>query len=99
VKQLTPEQFANKTALLISVLLEPIIHGHNLIDEEIEWFTAHCEARFCYFYARDPAWRKWLENRSMRIDPRLQCQTWMRHWWAAYAKGPEEYQRRYAIVT
>jgi len=97
-KQLTPEQFADKTALLIGVLLKPVIEGHTLADEEIEWFIAHCEARFCYFHATDPHWRRWLENRSLRIDPRLQCQVWLRHWWEAYTKtGPEEYQRRFRM--
>ena len=59
------------------------------------WFTAYCDQRFRYFHANNPRWRKWLEDRDRRIDPRDQCKVWIRHWLTAYVLDPAGYQERY----
>jgi hypothetical protein len=83
--------FSDKTALLIDVLVGQVLEEkpHTLTPELVTWFVVHCEQRFSYFYLNNPKWRRWLDNRSARIDPRLQCKVWIRHWLAGY-----EYQNK-----
>lgn len=81
--------FSDKTALLIDVIVKQVLEEkpHTMSPEQVTWFVGHCEQRFCYFYETNTVWRRWLENRSRRIDPRLQCKVWIRHWLAGYQYG------------
>ena len=88
--------FLEKTCLLIDVLVDAVLaeQSHPLTAPQTAWFTAHCEQRFRYFHANNPRWRKWLEDRNRKIDPRHQCKTWIRHWLTAYVKDPVGFQKR-----
>jgi len=90
--------FLETTSLLVDVLVEAVLAETTpaLTPAQVAWFTAHCDQRFRYFHARNPRWRKWLEDRDRRIDPRDQCKVWIRHWLAAYVLDPAGYQERYA---
>ena len=90
--------FLEKTSLLIGVLVEAVLTetAAVLTPAQQAWFTEHCEHRFRWFHANNPTWRKWLEDRNRRIDPRDQCKVWIRHWLAAYRKNPTAYQAQHA---
>ena len=89
--------FLETTSLLVDVLVEAVLAETTpaLTPAQVTWFTAHCDQRFRYFHANNPRWRKWLEDRDPRIDPRDQCKVWIRHWLAAYVLDPVGYQERY----
>lgn len=89
--------FREKTSLLIEVLVETVLTeaAATLTPSQRAWFTEHCDLRFRWFHRNNPAWRKWLEDRDRRIDPRDQCKVWIRHWLAAYQKDPAAYQAQH----
>jgi ribosomal protein S27AE len=93
----TPETFLEKTCLILDYHVEVVLaeQPHTLTPEQVAWFFAHCDIRFRYFHANDSYWRKWLEDRNPKIDPRLQCKVWIRHWLAAYTLDPTTYQERH----
>ena len=92
----TAAVFLETTSLLVDVLVEAVLAETTpaLTPAQVTWFTAYCDQRFRYFHANNPRWRKWLENRDPRIDPREQCKVWIRHWLAAYVLDPVGYQER-----
>jgi hypothetical protein len=94
--------FLNKTALVTDVLIEAVLaepipamtEVESLTPTQVAWFTAHCDLRFRWFHANKADWRKWLESRNRRIDPRSQCKVWIRHWLAAYRKDPARFEQQ-----
>ena len=103
----TADVFLEKTSLLVGVLVEAVLVEHAaakadqswpypsdrlLTPAQVAWFIAHCDQRFRYYHANNPKWRKWLEDRNSRIDPRNQCKVWIRHWLAAYVKDSARYE-------
>jgi len=97
---LTPATvFLEKTSLLIDVLVEAVLikTGTTLPAADAAWFATHCEQRFRYFHRNNAVWRKWLEDRNARIDPRNQCKVWIRHWLAAFIRDPAGFRERYVF--
>ena len=94
----TDAVFLEKTSLLVDVLVGAVLaeKPHVLTQAQVTWFAACCDQRFRYFHANRPDWRKWLEDRDPKIDPRDQCKAWIRHWLAAYVLDPAGYQHRCA---
>jgi len=94
----TNDAFLEKTSLLVDILVEAVINekSHALTPIQVIWFSTYCDWRFRYFHANNPRWRKWLENRNRRIDPRSQCKVWIRHWLAAFVPDPINFQERHA---
>ncbi len=93
---LTPqEKFAEATTLVLDIFIDKALAEapHKLTAAQIKWFREHCDRRFRWFHANNSTWRKWLENRNRRIDPRDQSLVWIRHWLAAYAKDPDRFQQ------
>jgi len=95
----TAAAFLEKTSLVIDVLIDAVLaetrNAFALTPAQITWFASHCDQRFRYFHANNPKWRKWLEDRNSRIDPRNQCKVWIRHWLAAYMMNPGRYETQH----
>ena len=95
----TPHKtFVTATALMLDLLANDVIAetpDHRLSKRQLEWFVDHCDTRIRFNYATDDHWRKWLENRDRRIDPRSQCKVWIRHWFKAFCLHPEQYVGRW----
>jgi hypothetical protein len=93
-----PDAFVNATALVVDALIDGVLAAtpHSLTEPQIKWFRDYCDIRFRWFHANRRSWRKWLENRNHRIDPRGQSRVWIRHWLAAYIKHPARFQREEA---
>jgi hypothetical protein len=89
------DEFLENTCLILGYHIHAVIdeRDHNLTEAEIEWFVIHCNKWFRYLYQTKPQWRKWLENRDRRIDPRKQCRVWIKHWLDAYMVSPCAYKR------
>jgi len=92
--------FMEKTSLLVEVLVEAVLveTATTLTPAQQAWFTRHCDQRFRWFHANNPTWRKWLEDRDRRIDPRDQCKVWIRHWLAAYVRDPARYKSQHRLA-
>jgi hypothetical protein len=91
------EEFEARTSLVMQVLVDQMLAEYpvNLLTwEERAWFTNNCERWFCRFHANSSAWKEWLENKVLNIDPRDQCKVWIRHWLEAYLRWPEGYKRK-----
>jgi hypothetical protein len=97
----TPDAFLEKTCLMLDYHVGAVLteKPHALTPAQVTWFTAYCDQRFRYFHANNPRWRKWLEDRDRKIDPRDQCKVWIRHWLAAYVLDPAGYQERCASCS
>ena len=95
----SPEAFGTATALVLDFFTGKALNEtpHDLSREQVEWFREHCDRRFRWYHANNPAWRKWLENRDPRIDPRDQCMVWIRHWLQSYLLDPQMYRQRHEI--
>jgi hypothetical protein len=94
---LTSDEFADKTCLIIRQHVGAVLCEKpcTLTADQISWFADHCDQRFRYLHALNPAWAKWLEGRDRKIDPRDQVKVWIRHWLSAYVQGPETYQEKH----
>ena len=92
----TEAKFESRTALLTDVLVDQVFAERywDLPVPYVEWFYTHVNRRFRMMYA-NPRDRRWLENKSKRIDPRNQCKVWIRHWLTAYTLNPETYQEQH----
>jgi hypothetical protein len=91
----TRDAFAESTALVLDIFIDKALAEtpHTLTAAQIEWFRGHCDQRFRWFHANNATWRKWLEDRDRRIDPRDQSLVWIRHWLTAFVKDPERFQQ------
>lgn len=92
-KIISLEKFENETCLLIRPSLKFAIEQAGAKIPIDGWFYRHVSRRIRFMYDNNKEWRKWLQNKNRKIDPRLQLQVWLRHWIAAYIKNPETYQK------
>ena len=93
------EIFANKTALVPCILTERAVTQVSafrmLPDAQKNWFFEHCDLRLRWMHNNNNDWRKWLESKLKRIDPRAQCMVWIEHWAMAFVMNPEQYMERH----
>jgi hypothetical protein len=98
VKPTSPEEWLKRTSLLLDMQVDAVLREKpeaRLAPDQLRWFYDHVDVCFRYLHATNLRWRKWLEDRDRRIDPRLQARVWIRHWLQAYLRDPAEYQKRH----
>jgi hypothetical protein len=101
MKRPTPLQFfTDETCLLIDMFVKQVVDDspYRVSPGDLEFFTDYCSLRFRWYYANKPDWKKWMDNRNPRIDPRSQCNVWIRHWLAGFVKDPDRIRHEYESI-
>lgn len=94
----TPQSdFADVTSLALDLLITDVLKANPaaLTAYNTRWFRDHCDLRVRYLHANDPKWKKWLEGREPKIDPRDQIGVWLKHWLQAFIGGESDYRLKH----